>query len=83
VLGALIPEWSQGQEPVPDRSLLLHEAALRLLRVLAGAAGALVTLEDLHWPTRRRWPWSSTCMSNPGFEDLLYGLKAGHLPVRL
>jgi DNA-binding CsgD family transcriptional regulator/tetratricopeptide (TPR) repeat protein len=49
VLGALIPEWSQGQEPVPDRSLLLHEAALRLLRVLAGAAGAVVTLEDLHW----------------------------------
>jgi DNA-binding CsgD family transcriptional regulator/tetratricopeptide (TPR) repeat protein len=49
VLGVLIPEWSIQGPPVADRGLLLHEAALRLLRVLAGAAGALVTLEDLHW----------------------------------
>ena len=49
VLGVLIPEWSTEGPPVADRGLLLHEAALRLLRVLAGAAGALVTLEDLHW----------------------------------
>ncbi|HEU4397785.1 MAG TPA: AAA family ATPase [Actinomycetota bacterium] len=49
VLGVLIPEWSKEGPQVADRSLLLHEAALRLLRVLAGAAGALVTLEDLHW----------------------------------
>jgi tetratricopeptide (TPR) repeat protein len=49
VLGALIPEWSTPGRPVADRGLLLQEAALRLLRVLAGAAGALLTLEDLHW----------------------------------
>ena len=49
VLGVLIPEWSKKGPLVADRGLLLHEAALRLLRVLAGAAGALVTLEDLHW----------------------------------
>ncbi len=49
VLGVLIPEWSKEQELVADRGLLLHEAALRLLRVLAGGVGALVTLEDLHW----------------------------------
>jgi DNA-binding CsgD family transcriptional regulator/tetratricopeptide (TPR) repeat protein len=49
VLGALIPEWSKEGPPVADRTLLLHEAALRLLRVLAGDVGALVTLEDLHW----------------------------------
>jgi DNA-binding CsgD family transcriptional regulator/tetratricopeptide (TPR) repeat protein len=49
VLGVLIPEWSREGPPVADRGLLLHEAALRLLRVLAGAVGALVTLEDLHW----------------------------------
>jgi hypothetical protein len=28
-------------------------------------------------------PEGFLCMSNPGCEDLLYGLKAGHLPVRL
>src|SRR6266540_2017287 len=49
VLGVLIPEWSIQGPPVADRALLLHEAALRLLRVLAGPVGALVTLEDLHW----------------------------------
>src|SRR5712691_256339 len=49
VLGILIPEWSEEGPPVADRSLLLHEAALRLLRVLAADVGALVTLEDLHW----------------------------------
>src|SRR6266540_3522223 len=49
VLGVLIPEWSKKGPLVADRGLLLHEAALRLLRVLGGAAGALVTLEDLHW----------------------------------
>jgi len=49
VLGVLIPEWSKEGPLVPDRGLLLHEAALRLVRVLAGAVGALVTLEDLHW----------------------------------
>jgi DNA-binding CsgD family transcriptional regulator/tetratricopeptide (TPR) repeat protein len=49
VLGVLIPEWSEEGPPVADWSLLLHEAALRLLRVLAGDVGALVTLEDLHW----------------------------------
>ena len=49
VLGVLIPEWSKEGPPAVDRGLLLHEAALRLLRVLAGAVGALVTLEDLHW----------------------------------
>ena len=49
VLGVLIPEWSEPGPPLAERGLLLHEAALRLLRVLAGAAGALVTLEDLHW----------------------------------
>jgi DNA-binding CsgD family transcriptional regulator len=49
VLGALIPEWAGEEGPMADRGLLLQEAALRLLRVLAGTAGALVTLEDLHW----------------------------------
>jgi hypothetical protein len=42
VLALLIPEWSKEGPPVADRGLLLHEAALRLLRVLAGAVGAQV-----------------------------------------
>jgi hypothetical protein len=37
VLGALIPEWSREGPLVADRGLLLQEAALRPLRVLAGA----------------------------------------------
>jgi DNA-binding CsgD family transcriptional regulator/tetratricopeptide (TPR) repeat protein len=49
VLGVLIPEWSTEGSLVADRGVLLHEAALRLLRVLAGTVGALVILEDLHW----------------------------------
>src|SRR6266511_2632337 len=44
VLGVLIPEWSKEGPLVADRGLLLHEAALRLLRVLAGDVGALETL---------------------------------------
>ncbi|MDP8929365.1 MAG: AAA family ATPase [Actinomycetota bacterium] len=50
-LGRLVPEWrgegaKEGQE---DSVILLAEALVRLLRVLAGSRGCLLVLEDLHW----------------------------------
>lgn len=47
-LGRLVPEWrtgAAGEESV----VVVAEAVLRLLRVLAGQDGALIVLEDLHW----------------------------------
>jgi tetratricopeptide (TPR) repeat protein len=47
-LGRLVPEWRSegaGEESV----VVVAEAILRLLRVLAGTDGALIVLEDLHW----------------------------------
>ncbi|HVE26073.1 MAG TPA: AAA family ATPase [Sporichthya sp.] len=47
-LGALVPDWRESD--VGDTSpLLVGEGLLRLARSLAGPAGALVAVEDLHW----------------------------------
>ena len=52
-LGRLVPEWRQPRQRVGDESLVfLGEAVLRLLRALAGEAGCLLVLEDLHWADR-------------------------------
>jgi DNA-binding CsgD family transcriptional regulator len=49
-LGRLVPEWRQPLGASGDESLIvLGEAVLRLLRVLAPESGCLLVLEDLHW----------------------------------
>lgn len=47
-LGRLVPEWGIPQ-PVDQSLVLVGEAVLRLLRVIAGDRGCLLVLEDLHW----------------------------------
>jgi hypothetical protein len=53
-LGRLVPEWRPPPGTAADESLVvLGEAVLRLLRVLApDAGGLLLVLEDLHWADR-------------------------------
>jgi DNA-binding CsgD family transcriptional regulator len=49
-LGRLVPEWrGAGSTAEDDSAVVLGEAVLRLLRALAGGAGSLLVLEDLHW----------------------------------
>ena len=50
-LSVLVPAWARSSEdrPAEPSIILLGEAVLALLRVIAGAAGAAVVLEDLHW----------------------------------
>ncbi len=49
-LGRLVPEWRKaGSTDVGDSIVVLAEGVLRLLRSLAGTAGCLLVLEDLHW----------------------------------
>jgi DNA-binding CsgD family transcriptional regulator len=49
-LARLIPQWRRPAATAADESLVfLGEAVLRLLRVLAGDAGCVLILEDLHW----------------------------------
>jgi DNA-binding CsgD family transcriptional regulator/tetratricopeptide (TPR) repeat protein len=51
ILGALVPEWRQGDRVgIDDSAVVLAEAVLRLLHVLGRrAGGCLLVLEDLHW----------------------------------
>jgi hypothetical protein len=49
LLAQLVPEWHDHRVPVDASPVLLAEAVIRLLRVLAGRSGCLVLLEDLHW----------------------------------
>ncbi|HEX2193336.1 MAG TPA: AAA family ATPase [Acidimicrobiales bacterium] len=50
-LSVLVPAWARpGEERPAELSvMLLGEAVLALLRVLAGERGVFVVLEDLHW----------------------------------
>lgn len=49
-LGRLVPPWRQHHTAGSDDStVVLGEAVLRLLRVIAGHTGCLLLLEDLHW----------------------------------
>ena len=50
-LSVVVPAWTRaGDEPPPESSvILLGEAVLALLRVIAGTSGVFVLLEDLHW----------------------------------
>jgi predicted ATPase len=49
-LGRLVPEWREDDTGVGDVSLVLvAEAMLRVLRVLARSRGCLLILEDIHW----------------------------------
>ncbi len=49
-LGRLVPEWRDDALASADASLVVvGEAMLRLLRVLAKGRGCLLLLEDLHW----------------------------------
>jgi DNA-binding CsgD family transcriptional regulator len=50
ILGRLIPDWRTDVLSAAEPSVvLLGEAILRLLLVLAGDHGCLLILEDLHW----------------------------------
>jgi hypothetical protein len=49
-LARLVPEWrSPGRPPAEESLVVLGEAVVRLLRVVAGQDGCLLVLEDLHW----------------------------------
>jgi DNA-binding CsgD family transcriptional regulator len=49
-LGRLVPEWHATARGGTDHSMvMLGEAMLRFLRVVAGDRGCLLILEDLHW----------------------------------
>jgi len=49
-LGRIIPAWRSAEDLVDEGSdAVLAAGVLRLLRLLAGAAGAPLILEDLHW----------------------------------
>jgi DNA-binding CsgD family transcriptional regulator len=46
----LVPGWDAGGSSGADESpVLLGEAAVRLLRLLGGASGCLLVIEDIHW----------------------------------
>jgi len=50
MLGLLLPHWrSDGWTAPTESPLIIAEAVLRLLRLLAGTGGLLLVLEDLHW----------------------------------
>jgi DNA-binding CsgD family transcriptional regulator len=50
-LGRLLPGWATGDDRVDDVDpvLVLGEGVVRLLARIAGDAGCLLLLEDLHW----------------------------------
>jgi DNA-binding CsgD family transcriptional regulator len=49
-LGRLVPEWRVAENaPVEDSVVILGEAVLRFVRVIARTHGCLLVLEDLHW----------------------------------
>ena len=50
-LARLVPDWGTGDTTggADNSPVLVGEAVVRLLRVLGGAAGCLLVLEDLHW----------------------------------
>lgn len=48
-LGRLLPEWRVPGDVAPEPIVVLAEALVRLLRVVAGSTGCLLVLEDLHW----------------------------------
>lgn len=49
-LARLVPQWREGEASTADGSVvMLAEAILRLLRVIAGHRGCLLVLEDLQW----------------------------------
>jgi DNA-binding CsgD family transcriptional regulator len=47
-LGALVPDWRE-EEGGEDSPVAVAEGVLRLGRSLAGTAGTLMVVEDLHW----------------------------------
>lgn len=49
VLGRLLPGWASGPPVTGDVTVLLGEAVLRLLGVVAGSGGCVLALEDLQW----------------------------------
>lgn len=49
VLGRLLPGWAPGPPVTGDVTVLLGEAVLRLLGVVAGPGGCVLALEDLQW----------------------------------
>jgi DNA-binding CsgD family transcriptional regulator/tetratricopeptide (TPR) repeat protein len=48
-LGRLVPDWREGPDSGEGSLLVVAEAAVRVLAMLAGDHGLLVVVEDLHW----------------------------------
>lgn len=50
-LGRIVPQWGSVDEPLADGagSVMLAEGLVRVFRSIAGDAGCLLVLEDLHW----------------------------------
>ncbi len=48
-LGRLLPEWRNPAEDTHEPLVVLAEGVVRLLTAVAGQAGALLVLEDMHW----------------------------------
>lgn len=49
VLGRLLPGWAPGPPVTGDVTVLLGEAVLRLLGIVAGSGGCVLALEDMQW----------------------------------
>lgn len=48
-LGRLLPEWRTPGETTHEPLVVLAEGVVRLLNAVAGEAGAVLVLEDMHW----------------------------------
>jgi predicted ATPase len=48
-LGRLLPEWRTPGETAHEPLVVLAEGVVRLLSAVAGHAGVLLVLEDIHW----------------------------------
>lgn len=71
-LGRLVPEWrGEMAEEGQDASLVLAEALVRLLRVLAGNGACLLLLEDLHWADPETLAVVEYISDNVGSEPIL------------
>lgn len=49
-LARFVPQWSDSERPSADQSpIIVAEAIVRLVSTIAGEAGCVLVLEDLHW----------------------------------
>ena len=71
-LGAVVPDLAGGTAPsAPASTLFVQEAIVRLLRVLAGAHGLVVLLEDLQWADAETLDWIDYLLRTVASERIL------------